>query len=132
MLAKDIQHDTEQQRKLTKKIKGKLNRRGKKKTRNYIEKLIIIGTNANGLKSKKQSFMELLNVDKPQVFMVQETKLRKPNQCKIKGYESYERVRKEKGGGGIMIGVRNDIESTPVVVSTYDDTFCMYFRLAAY
>ena len=82
---------------------------------------MILGTNANGLKPKKESLINLLATDNPQVFMIQETMMKKPNQMMIPGYQLYEKVRKGKGGGGIMIGVRKDVESVPVIVSNHDD-----------
>ena len=85
------------------------------------KKLKILGTNANGLNTKKDSLINILATEQPQVFMVQETKSSKPNQISIEGYELHESPRKGKGGGGILIGIKNDVESTPVVVSKHDD-----------
>ena len=53
--------------------------------------------------------------------MIQETKTKRKNEIQIQGYELFEKPRKGKDGGGIMIGVRKDIESTPVIVSNCDD-----------
>ena len=64
------------------------------------------GTNANGINSKKESLKNLLNTDEPHVIMVQETKLSRKNQIKLDDYQIFERVRKNKTGGGIMIGIR--------------------------
>jgi exonuclease III len=96
-------------------------RRGRKKRDTYTEKLVVLGTNANGLNSKKDSFKELLRNDKPQVAMVQETKMKRQNKVKVKGYEIFEKVRKNKGGGGVMIAITNDIEGVPVIVSNHDE-----------
>ena len=103
------------------KSRKKGTRRGFKKRKQYTEELTITGTNANGLKCKKQSFINLLKTDNPQVFMIQETKLRKKNQFTIPGYALYEKVRKGRGGGGIMIGIKKDIQSVPVIISDHDD-----------
>ena len=86
-----------------------------------MTKLKVIGTNANGLKSKQQSFTNLLDTDRPQIFMIQETKLKRKNQVRVEEYETFEKVRKNKGGGGIMIGVQKEIAVTPVDVSPQDD-----------
>ena len=99
----------------------KKTRRGARKRTQNTEKLIITGTNANGLKPKKESLNSLLETDRPQVFMIQETKTKRKNEIQIQGYELFEKPRKGKDGGGIMIGVRKDIESTPVIVSNCDD-----------
>ena len=48
----------------------------------------------NGVKTE-----DILNADHPQVFMVQETKLKRKNQIRIEKYDLFEKVRKTKGGG---------------------------------
>ena len=97
-------------------------RRGKRKRENeLLEKLVIAGTNANGIKSKKESFIHWLENDNPQVVMVQETKVTRKNQFNVPGYEFFEKPRIGKGGGGVMIGVRKDIDGVPVVVSNHDE-----------
>ena len=96
-------------------------RRGLRKREQHYEKLLVIGTNANGLKSKKGSFLEMLTNMKPQVVTIQETKLKKKNQIKAEGYDFFEKIRDKKDGGGLMIGVRNDIECVPVVISRQDE-----------
>ena len=99
----------------------KRTRRSKPRRQQAYKELKIIGTNANGINSKKDSLVSVLATEKPQVFMIQETKSGKPNQVKIDGYELYESPRKGKGGGGILIGIAKDVESTPVVVSKHDN-----------
>ena len=108
-------------RRTARETKKKQARRGKPKRHQTFEKLKIIGTNANGINSKKESLNSILSTEKPQVFMLQETKCGKPNQISIEGYELYESPRKGKGGGGILIGMRKDLENTPVIVSKHDD-----------
>ena len=102
----------------TKKRARRRSRRGK---RELTENLTIIGTNAYGLNSKRDSFTNILQSEKPHVFMVQETKMKRLNQWTIDGYELYEKVRKIKGGGGIMIGMDKNFDITPVVVSDHDE-----------
>ena len=72
-------------------------------------------------RQKKDSLINILNADCPQVFMLQETKLNRKNQIRLEKYEIFEKVRKNKGGGGIMIGINKDIEKEPVDVSPQDD-----------
>ena len=110
--------------------KPRKTRRGKRKNRKITEKLTIIGTNANGLSTKKESLVHLLASENPQGFMIQETKMRRKNQLKISGYQLFERVRKGKGGGGIMIGIRNDIGSVPVIVSEHDEVEILVIEVA--
>ena len=96
-------------------------RRARKKRQKLTDDLVVTGTNANGLRTKRESFLYLLANDSPQVVMVQETKAKRKNQLKAQGYELFEKVRTGKDGGGIMIGVRKDIDSTPVIVSNDDE-----------
>ena len=53
--------------------------------------------------------------------MIQETKLTRKNRIRLKNYEIFERVRKNKTGGGVMIGIRKDIHPPPVDVSPQDE-----------
>ena len=102
-------------------IKKMKKRRKRKQKKHILSKMLTVcGTNANGIKSKKESFLNLLHTDNPQVFMLQETKLSRKNQFPVKGYEIFEKVRKNKGGGGIMIGIKNEVQATPVDVSPQD------------
>ena len=77
-------------------LKSTKTRRGHKKRKQLTEKLVIMGTNANGLKTKRKSFSDLLITNQPQVVMVQETKMKRPNQLTVKGYELFEKIRKNK------------------------------------
>ena len=106
------------QRLLKEKGKGKKRQR---KPKNIRSKLNVCGTNANGINSKKESLRNLLYTDKPHVFMIQETKLGRKKQFKLDDYEIFEKARKDKSGGGVMIGIKKDIEGTPVNVSPEDE-----------
>ena len=105
-------------------LKVKLKNRKKRRInrKEILSKLKVFGTNANGIMSKKESFRNLLNTDSPDVFMIQETKLAKKNQLQLEDYEILEQVRKKKkGGGGIMIGIKKDVQTIPVDASPQDD-----------
>ena len=73
--------------------------------------------------SKKDSFSNNLEQVDPAVFILQETKmLKKGNFSKIKGCENYqvfELVRTEGHGGGLAIGIKEDLK--PCLVSEGDD-----------
>ena len=67
-------------------------------------------------------FEHVLRDENPSVFCIQETKLRKPNQIKTetaKNFTIYELHRKDKGGGGLCIGVQKVLR--PVWVAQGDD-----------
>ena len=86
-LDKDKEPKEVRKRPARKTKKEKQARRGKPKRQQTFEKLKIIGTNANGMKSKRDSLNSILATERPQVFMLQETKSGKPNQISIDGYD---------------------------------------------
>ena len=67
--------------------------------------------NANvcGLKSKKSGLLEIIQENKPHLFLLTETQLRCDTTEKIDGYTLYSRIRVGKVGGGVGILVRNDL-----------------------
>ena len=74
----------------------------------------ILGVNAAGLKSKLQSFNDILNRLEPQVWSVQETKLRNNETLKsefLEKYQVYYLNRQLSGGGGLAVGIDKNIES---------------------
>lgn len=79
-----------------------------KNTKNKSEWLVMY-TNIRGMKGKKNSLIESLNDNNPQVFLLTETQLRSNIGMQIKGYQFYGQKREGKNGGGVGILVRNDI-----------------------
>ena len=76
--------------------------------------LKMVGVNAAGLASKLNSFDKILSDLMPGVFFVQETKMRKMGNIKTecaKKYQIYELVRKCGGGGGLALGVIQNLSS---------------------
>ena len=67
-----------------KKRKTRRGKGGKYKQDDYNFKLL--GTNANGLSSKKKSFLDLIKKEEPMCFLVQETHFKREGSFKIKGY----------------------------------------------
>ena len=78
-------------------------------------KLSIIGTNSAGLKGKMESFFNLINHFSPSIITIQETKHKKIGTLKLPGYQIFEKVRSNKGGGGLLTAVVEDFN--PVLVS---------------
>ena len=79
--------------------------------------LRIFGVNCAGIKSKLDSFEDILSRINPQIWTIQETKLKPNENLKsdlAKKYQIYTLSRIESEGGGLAIGVHNDIESTLV------------------
>ena len=86
-----------------------------KRERNEISKIRLFGINSAGLKSKLDSFNDILKRINPQIWTIQETKL-KPNE-NLKGdisqkYQIFYLSRNGKQGGGLAIGISKEIEST--------------------
>lgn len=81
----------------------------------------MIGTNADGLATKKESFLNLIQNERPSCFMVQETKFKNVGQLKVKGYQLFERIRKNREGGGLLIGIENEMNCEPVLISVADE-----------
>ena len=82
-------------------------------------KLSIIGTNSAGLKGKTESFFSLINIFSPSIITIQETKHKRIGTTKLAGYQTFEMVRANKGGGGLLKAVKEDLN--PVLVSQRDD-----------
>ena len=103
---------------------SKHNRRGygqrnKAKTTNFS----ILCNNANGIMSKKESFLNLIKNEKPSCFILQETKLQNTGKLKIEGYQVFELVRKntDGGAGGLAIGIENELKECPALISEGDE-----------
>ena len=75
----------------------------------------MFGINSAGIKSKLKSFDDIISKLGPQIWTLQETKL-KPNEtikCDIlDNFQVYYLSRQESEGGGLAIGVTKDLEST--------------------
>ena len=104
-------------------VKKKKNRRYRKRKKKIINKNIrCVGVNAAGLSSKLQSMDFILHSLQPQIFSIQETKIYKPGKIKTNNtnkYSIYELHRKNSKGGGLCLGVLNEL--SPVWVAEGDD-----------
>ena len=68
----------------------------------------------SGLQSKKDSFFNLMNSFTPGVAMFQETKLYKKGQITLKNYCSFESIREQGQGGGLLTMVHENFD--PVLI----------------
>ena len=111
-------HKTINGKKRTRRGNGKKNEnKNKKGIRNV--KLTLVGTNANGLLGKQESFKSLINEFKPSIITIQESKTRKQGLIKLKGYQIFEKNRKNCLGGGLFTAIDEELE--PVLISTGED-----------
>ena len=93
------------------------NKRNKKKFKST--KFSIMGTNAAGLKAKKDSLIENIRLfGFPSVITIQETKLRKMGSLKIENYQIFEKIRNGYGGG-LLTAVDSNLE--PVLIEAAND-----------
>ena len=81
-----------------------------------------MGVNAAGISSKLDSLKNVLRVVNPSIYFITETKLKRPGKLKgenLSNYVVYEHHRKNRNGGGIAIGVIEELK--PVWISEGDD-----------
>ena len=102
----------------TRRGNGKKNENKNKKGIKNV-KLTLVGTNANGLLGKQESFKSLINEFKPSIITIQESKTRKQGLIKLKGYQIFEKNRKNCLGGGLFTAIDEELE--PVLISTGED-----------
>ena len=93
--------------------KNKIRKRcEKRKCKTISESLRIFAANAAGINCKLKSFEVILSTLKPQVWMLQETKL-KPNgkvKCEsVNDYQVFYLNRQKSQGGGLALGVHKKI-----------------------
>ena len=62
-------------------------------------KLVVISANANSLKNKMMSLKFNIELLKPHIIVIQETKIKRKSQIHLKGYLPYVTLRGDSGGG---------------------------------
>ena len=87
--------------------------------KNYPVKFSILGSNANGLKAKFESLLNIINIfDRPSCITIQETKLRNSGSYKIPGYQVFQ-LNRHGFGGGLLTAVHDDL--APVLVTVDEE-----------
>ena len=82
--------------------------------------LTIIGNNCAGLKAKLFSFRNLVNVQKPAVVMVQETKLYRKGTIQLENFCIFEKLRDNNEGGGLMTIIHENLQ--PALIQTQNSS----------
>ena len=90
--------------------------RGKKKKN---AKLVILGSNAAGLKQKMECLQSKISKFQPGCIFIQETKLYRKGQTNIPGYVPFEHIRKNSKGGGLLLSIHESFD--PVLIFEGDD-----------
>ena len=95
-------------------------RRGKR-IKNSLKNFKLYYNNLRGINSKLHSLHEILDNYKPHLVCITETKLDTDEKVDIEGYE-FTHKNNKKGQGGIIIGVRKEMEHLMTVDS---GLFCL-------
>ena len=91
-------------------MKKRTRRAKKKQKKTQKQTLRFLGVNAAGLKCKLLSFKNDIEDLKPSVFMVEETKHKESGKFKLENFVIYELVRNESSGGGLALGVAEELQ----------------------
>ena len=94
-------------------------RRSKKRIQHVSPTITFLGTNGASVLNKRESLERNINLFKPSVFFIQESKARMKNKMKLSDYTIFEYVRKNSLGGGLMTVVHNNLN--PVSVCNEDE-----------
>ena len=107
--------------------KDKMNTRHNKKTRrvqpikNKMTNFKVMYLNIRGIKSKMSSFQSKIEETTPTIMCITETHVLESEEVKLEGYEIYRNDRDDKGGGGTLIAVREEIKNICTVVEKRND-----------
>ena len=101
------------------KIKQRKQRGRRKSKRNFEHSLRFLGVNAAGLGSKIMTLKKVVNELSPAVFLIEETKFKNEGKLKLENYYIFERIRKNRDGGGLALGCLKELQ--PVWVREGDD-----------
>ena len=77
--------------------------------------MFFLGANAAGLYNKKESLLRLVSLFSPGVIFIQETKARTYDKFKMNNYVSFEVIRTDSNGGGLMTSVHKALD--PIEIS---------------
>ena len=70
-----------------------------------------MGVNAAGIRPKIFTFKKVLAELKPSIFFIEETKYKEEGKLKLEDYHVFEKVRKNKdGGGGLALGCKKQLK----------------------
>ena len=96
--------------------KRKANRRGGRKSMSSSSiNMKIIQSNCDGLRSKKESVKEILEVEAPDVLLLNDTALKGNRKVKIPKYFSFTKNR-EKAKGGVATVVKDNLKNNTIKV----------------
>ena len=113
------------------KLKSKTRRGYSRKNRKYKceskFELSLVGTNAAGLNTKRESFFHLINTVKPSLITLQETKVSMRGTIKLPGYQCFEHIRTNRRGGGLLTAAAHDLN--PTLITEHEETDILVIQL---
>ena len=87
--------------------------------KNKNSKLVLLGSNAAGLKQKMECLQSKISKFTPGCIFIQETKLYKKGQIKLPNFVIFEQVRSNTKGGGLILAIQECFD--PVLIHEGDD-----------
>ena len=94
---------------------------GGRRSQSKQQSLKIIGNNIAGLSGKKDSLENLIISCRPGIIMLQETKLYKMGSFKYPDYCVFECLRENKGGGGLMTLIHENLNPVHLPIENVSD-----------
>ena len=91
------------------------------------ESFLLMGSNANGLSTKQESLLHVINELNPSVITIQETFHNRKGRIKLEGYQIFEKIRDEKSRGGIHTAVKESLK--PILVEDNDSEEIMTVQI---
>ena len=82
--------------------------------------MFILGTISAGLLNKKESFLRNISLFNPGVYFIQESKARMKNKIVLKDYITFELLRKNIGGGGLLTAVHKQCNTNIKFLTKYE------------
>ena len=102
------------------KVKPRTVKRGPRPNKTkFTKNLVFVGANVAGARSKWKSWRKVIKDTKASVFFVQETKCDQINMLKMEGFIIFDKVRVNKGGGGVAVAAKRELN--PILVSEAED-----------
>ena len=87
------------------------------------------GCNAAGILNKLESLKRNVKLFNPGAIFIQESKTKRRSKVKLKNYIIFEKIRKNRGGGGLLTGVHKNLDPVSVGDDTDDEILVVEAKL---
>ena len=85
-----------------------------------MDKFVLLYSNINGVRSKMESLIDIVEEKDPAIVLLAETKLDGEDTIKLDGYQSY-RLNRKESGGGVMFLVKDRLKNILTEVAEYEE-----------